>query len=168
MYSKSTIVVLYIHELHIIKCVQFIFTILVFQQPKSVIALNNTIVLFTCEGVADDVEVIHDNNVNVNITCVEEIAAYSSILCNISILANTRSNGTSVQCIFKGRNVEIESEVAILTVLSGKTFFWRHCIFETMITYIYKNNKKTFSIKMKEDVGMSKPKKHANKVGKLT
>ena len=31
-----------------------------------------------------------------------------------------------------------------------------------------KNNKKTFSIKMKEDVGMSKPKKHANKVGKLT
>ena len=164
MYSKSTIVVLYIHELHIIKCVQFIFTILVFQQPKSVIALNNTIVLFTCEGVADDVEVIHDNNVNVNITCVEEIAAYSSILCNISILANTRSNGTSVQCIF----MKERSEVAILTVLSGKTFFWRHCIFETMITYIYKNNKKTFSIKMKEDVGMSKPKKHADKVGKLT
>ena len=31
-----------------------------------------------------------------------------------------------------------------------------------------KNNKKTFSIKMKEDVGMSKPKKHANKVGRLT
>ena len=31
-----------------------------------------------------------------------------------------------------------------------------------------KNNKKTFSIKMKEDVGMSKPKMHANKVGKLT
>ena len=30
-----------------------------------------------------------------------------------------------------------------------------------------KNNKKTFSIKMKEDVGMSKPKKHANKVGRL-
>ena len=30
------------------------------------------------------------------------------------------------------------------------------------------NNKKTFSIKMKEDVGTSKPKKHANKVGKLT
>ena len=27
---------------------------------------------------------------------------------------------------------------------------------------------KTFPIKMKEDVGMSKPKKHANKVGKLT
>ena len=27
---------------------------------------------------------------------------------------------------------------------------------------------KTFSIKMKEDVGTSKPKKHANKVGKLT
>ena len=27
-----------------------------------------------------------------------------------------------------------------------------------------KNNKKTFPIKMKEDVGMSKPKKHANKV----
>ena len=31
-----------------------------------------------------------------------------------------------------------------------------------------KNNKKTFSIKMKEDVGTSKPKKHANKVGRLT
>ena len=31
-----------------------------------------------------------------------------------------------------------------------------------------KNNKKTFSIKMKEDVVMSKPKKHANKVGRLT
>ena len=30
-----------------------------------------------------------------------------------------------------------------------------------------KNNKKTFSIKMEEDVGMSKPKKHANKVGRL-
>ena len=27
-----------------------------------------------------------------------------------------------------------------------------------------KNNKKTFPIKRKEDVGMSKPKKHANKV----
>ena len=27
---------------------------------------------------------------------------------------------------------------------------------------------KTFSIKMKEDVGTSKPKKHANKVGRLT
>ena len=27
-----------------------------------------------------------------------------------------------------------------------------------------KNNKKNISIKMKEDVGMSKPKKHANKV----
>ena len=27
---------------------------------------------------------------------------------------------------------------------------------------IYKNNKKTFSIKVKEDVGMSKPQKHAN------
>ena len=34
--------------------------------------------------------------------------------------------------------------------------------------YINKNNKKTFSIKIKEDVGMSNPKKHANKVGKLT
>ena len=33
---------------------------------------------------------------------------------------------------------------------------------------VNKNNKKTFSIKMKEDVGMSKPKKHANKVGRLT
>ena len=31
-----------------------------------------------------------------------------------------------------------------------------------------KNNKKTFSIKMKEDVRTSKPKKHVNKVGKLT
>ena len=31
-----------------------------------------------------------------------------------------------------------------------------------------KNNKKTFSIKMKEHVGTSKPKKHANKVGRLT
>ena len=30
-----------------------------------------------------------------------------------------------------------------------------------------KNNKKTFSIKMKEDVGTSKPKKYANKVGRL-
>ena len=27
---------------------------------------------------------------------------------------------------------------------------------------------KTFSIKMKEDVGTSKPKKHSNKVGRLT
>ena len=27
------------------------------------------------------------------------------------------------------------------------------------------NNKKTLSIKMKEDVGMLKPKKHGNKVG---
>ena len=27
---------------------------------------------------------------------------------------------------------------------------------------------KTFSIKMKKDVGTSKPKKHANKVGRLT
>ena len=129
MYSTSTSVVFYLHALHIIKCVQFIFTILVFQQPKSVIALNNTVVLFTCEGVADDVEVIHDNNVNVNITCVEEIAVYSSILCNILILANTRSNGTSVKCIFKneGTNLELESEVAILTVLSGKTI-----LFDTM------------------------------------
>ena len=32
------------------------------------------------------------------------------------------------------------------------------------IPYYYKNNKKTFPIKMKEDVGMSKPKKHAKKV----
>ena len=31
-----------------------------------------------------------------------------------------------------------------------------------------KNNKKTISIKVKEDVGMPKPQKHANKVGKLT
>ena len=31
-----------------------------------------------------------------------------------------------------------------------------------------KNNKKTFSIKMKEDVGTLKPKKHSNKVGRLT
>ena len=30
-----------------------------------------------------------------------------------------------------------------------------------------KNNKKTFSIKMKEDVGTSKHKKHANNVGRL-
>ena len=29
-----------------------------------------------------------------------------------------------------------------------------------------KNNKKTFSIKIKEDVGMSKPKKHAKEVGR--
>ena len=28
--------------------------------------------------------------------------------------------------------------------------------------------KKTFSIKMEEDVGMSEPKKYANKVGRLT
>ena len=34
--------------------------------------------------------------------------------------------------------------------------------------YIYKNNKKTFSMKLKENVGMSKPKKQANKVGNLT
>ena len=33
---------------------------------------------------------------------------------------------------------------------------------------LQQDNKKTFAIKMKEDVGMSKPKKHANKVGKLT
>ena len=31
-----------------------------------------------------------------------------------------------------------------------------------------KNIKKTFSIKVKEDVGVSKPKKDANKVGRLT
>ena len=31
-----------------------------------------------------------------------------------------------------------------------------------------KNNKKTFSMKVKEDVWMSKPKKHVNKVGRLT
>ena len=30
------------------------------------------------------------------------------------------------------------------------------------------NNKKTLSIKMKEDVGMLKPKKPGNKVGRLT
>ena len=30
--------------------------------------------------------------------------------------------------------------------------------------HLYKNNKKTFPIKMKEDLGMSKPKKHVNKV----
>ena len=30
--------------------------------------------------------------------------------------------------------------------------------------YIYKNNKKTFPIKMKDDVGMSKLKKQANKI----
>ena len=33
---------------------------------------------------------------------------------------------------------------------------------------IYTRIIKIFSIKMKEDVGMSKPKKHANKVGRLT
>ena len=33
---------------------------------------------------------------------------------------------------------------------------------------VNKNNKKTLSIKMKEDVGMLKPKKHGNKVGRLT
>ena len=105
------------------------------------IAVNNTIVLFTCEGVADDVEVIHDNNVNVNITCVEEIAVYSSILCNTLILANTRSNGTSVQCIFKNeRNLELESEVAILTVLSGKTILFEtmHFIYDLNI-FVYKS-----------------------------
>ena len=37
-----------------------------------------------------------------------------------------------------------------------------------MSFHVIKNNKKTFSIKMKEDVGTSKPKKHANKVGRLT
>ena len=37
-------------------------------------------------------------------------------------------------------------------------------IINIMITRIIK----TFSIKMKEDVGTSKPKKHANKVGRLT
>ena len=31
-------------------------------------------------------------------------------------------------------------------------------------TYIVKNSKKTF-LKMKEDVGISKPKKHRNKIG---
>ena len=36
---------------------------------------------------------------------------------------------------------------------------------KTMETRIIK---KTISIKVKEDVGMPKPKKHANKVGKLT
>ena len=34
-------------------------------------------------------------------------------------------------------------------------------------THNYKNNK-TFSIKMKEDVGTSKPKMYVNKVGRLT
>ena len=37
-----------------------------------------------------------------------------------------------------------------------------------MYMYVYKNNKKTFSIKMKGDVGTLKPKKHVNKVGRLT
>ena len=34
--------------------------------------------------------------------------------------------------------------------------------------HLNKNNKKIFSIKVKEDAGMSKPKQQANKVGKLT
>ena len=34
----------------------------------------------------------------------------------------------------------------------------------TIISCLGENNKKTFPIKMKEDVGMSKPKKHVNKV----
>ena len=41
---------------------------------------------------------------------------------------------------------------------------YRSHVSQTTNTDIYKNNKKTFPIKMKEDVGMSKPKKHANKV----
>ena len=46
------------------------------------------------------------------------------------------------------------------------------CILYIIIYYIHvyicKNDKKTFSIKMKEDVGMSKPKKYVNKVRRLT
>ena len=38
-------------------------------------------------------------------------------------------------------------------------------LFSYYYLLLHKNNKKTFSIKVK---GMSKPKKHANKVGKLT
>ena len=42
-------------------------------------------------------------------------------------------------------------------------------IYYTIRSYLLqifnKNNKKHFKIKMKEDVGMSKPKKHADKVG---
>ena len=38
----------------------------------------------------------------------------------------------------------------------------------TTYTCNYKKNKKTFAIKTKEDVGMSKPKKDGNKVGRLT
>ena len=42
--------------------------------------------------------------------------------------------------------------------------YLHHSEKKTMETRIIK----TFSIKMKEDVGTSKPKKHANKVGRLT
>ena len=40
--------------------------------------------------------------------------------------------------------------------------------YSQIIYHSEKNNGKTFSIEMKEDVGTSKPKKHANKVGRLT
>ena len=39
-----------------------------------------------------------------------------------------------------------------------------HSSISDAIIIIIKNNKKTFPIKMIEDVGMSKPKKHENKV----
>ena len=51
------------------------------------------------------------------------------------------------------------------------SFHWPFYNYLSSITctlLLIKNNKKTFSIKMKENVGMSKPKKHANNVGRLT
>ena len=61
---------------------------------------------------------------------------------------------TIFSCTWKKFNVE--TPLAI----------YEHNVFDGIL--YYQNNKKTFSIKMKEDVEMSKPKKHANKVGKLT
>ena len=37
----------------------------------------------------------------------------------------------------------------------------------TLLKKKHCKHKKTFSLNMKKDLGMSKPKKHANKVGKL-
>ena len=46
---------------------------------------------------------------------------------------------------------------------------WSECyVGPDLLAYYITRITKTFSIKMKGDVGMSKPKKHANKVGELT
>ena len=58
---------------------------------------------------------------------------------------------------------------AASVIIADNTWLYIHIhVIIIILLRLYYNYTRLFSIKMKEDVGRSKPKKHVNKVGRLT